>query len=341
MAVKATSFDIAQLAGVSQPTVSRALRGSPTVSEQTRLRIEAIAKQLNYKVDKNASSLRLQQTRTLALLFFEEPTPEDTGINPFFLSMLGSLTRTCAQRGYDLLISFQQLSSNWHFDYEDSRKADGIILLGYGDYEIYREKLEQLVEQGTHFVRWGFAQEGQPGTTIGCDNFRGGLDAARHLMAHGRRRIAFLGDASSHYPEFQDRYRGSCEAQGGEGIIANPALQVDALNSQEAGYDAARELLARGVDFDAIFAASDTIAIGAMRALREAGRKVPDDVAIVGFDDIPAASMTHPPLTTIQQDYRLAGEVLVDSLLKQIRNEKAETAVLPAKLIVRQSCGGH
>jgi DNA-binding LacI/PurR family transcriptional regulator len=341
MAVKATSFDIAQLAGVSQPTVSRALRGSPTVSEQTRLRIEAIAKQLNYKVDKNASSLRLQQTRTLALLFFEEPTPEDTGINPFFLSMLGSLTRTCAQRGYDLLISFQQLSSNWHFDYEDSRKADGIILLGYGDYEIYRKKLEQLVEQGTHFVRWGFAQEGQPGTTIGCDNFRGGLDAARHLMQHGRRKIAFLGDASSHYPEFQDRYRGSCEAQGGEGIIADPALQVDALNSQEAGYDAARELLARGVTFDAIFAASDTIAIGAMRALREAGQRVPDDVAMVGFDDIPAASMTHPPLTTIQQDYRLAGEVLVDSLLKQIRNERAETAVLPAKLVVRQSCGGH
>lgn len=341
MAVKATSFDIAQLAGVSQPTVSRALRGSPTVSEQTRLRIEAIAKQLNYKVDKNASSLRLQETHTLALLFFEDPTPDETGINPFFLSMLGSLTRTCAQRGYDLLISFQQLSSNWHVDYEDSRKADGIILLGYGDYEIYREKLEQLVVQGTHFVRWGFAQEGQPGTTIGCDNFRGGMDAARHLMQHGRRRIAFLGDASSHYPEFQDRYRGSCEAQGGEGIIADPALQVDALNGQEAGYVAARQLIARQVPFDAIFAASDTIAIGAMTALREHGLQIPDDIAIVGFDDIPAASMAHPPLTTIQQDYRLAGEVLVNSLLKQIRNEPADTAVLPAKLIVRQSCSAR
>ena len=200
MAVKATSFDIAQLAGVSQPTVSRALRGSPTVSEHTRKRIEAIAQQLNYKVDKNASNLRLQATRTLALLFFEDPTPDETGINPFFLSMLGSITRTCAMRGYDLLISFQQLSSNWHVDYEDSRKADGIILLGYGDYELYRDKLEKLVEQETHFVRWGFAQEGQPGTTIGCDNFRGGMDAARHLMQHGRKRIAFLGDASSHYP---------------------------------------------------------------------------------------------------------------------------------------------
>lgn len=341
MAVKATSFDIAQLAGVSQPTVSRALRGSPAVSEHTRKRIEAIAQQLNYKVDKNASNLRLQATRTLALLFFEDPTPDETGINPFFLSMLGSITRTCALRGYDLLISFQQLSANWHVDYEDSRKADGIILLGYGDYELYREKLEKLVEQETHFVRWGFAQEGQPGTTIGCDNFRGGIDAARHLMQHKRRRIAFLGDASSHYPEFQDRYRGFCEAQGAEGIVADAALQVDALNSQEAGYDAANILVGSGTKFDAVFAASDTIAIGAMKALRERGLDIPSDVAIVGFDDMPAASMTHPPLTTIQQDYKQAGEVLVDSLLKQIRNEAVSTAALPAKLIVRQSCGAH
>jgi DNA-binding LacI/PurR family transcriptional regulator len=161
------------------------------------------------------------------------------------------------------------------------------------------------------------------------------------LMQHGRTRIAFLGDASSHYPEFQDRYRGSCEAQGGEGILADPALQVDALNAQDAGYEAAQQLISRGKPFDAIFAASDTIAIGAMTALREHGLKVPDDVAIVGFDDIPAAGMTHPPLTTIQQDYKKAGEVLVDSLLQQIRNEKATAAVLPAKLVVRQSCGAH
>ena len=341
MAAKATSFDIAQLAGVSQPTVSRALRGSPTVSEQTRLRIEAIAQQLNYTVDKNASNLRLRETRTLALLFFEDPTPDETGINPFFLSMLGSITRTCALRGYDLLISFQQLSANWHVDYEDSRKADGIILLGYGDYELYREKLEKLVEQETHFVRWGFAQEGQPGATIGCDNFRGGMDAARHLMQHGRRRIAFLGDASSRYPEFQDRSRGFCEAMTAEDIVVDPALQLDVLNSQEAGYDAANILVGSGTEFDAVFAASDTIAIGAMKALRERGVEVPGDVAIVGFDDIPAATMAHPPLTTIQQDYKRAGEVLVDSLLKQIRNEQVSTAVLPAKLIVRQSCGAH
>jgi DNA-binding LacI/PurR family transcriptional regulator len=339
MSIKATSFDIAQLAGVSQPTVSRALRGSPTVSEQTRKRIEAIAQQLNYKVDKNASSLRRRESNTLALLFFEDPTPDDSMINPFFLSMLGSITRTCANRGYDLLISFQQLSSNWHVDFEDSRKADGIILLGYGDYELYRAKLEQLVEQGTHFVRWGFVHEGQPGTTIGCDNFRGGYDATQHLIEMGRRNIAFLGDASTHYPEFKDRYRGCAEAQKSNGITVSEALLVDALTTEQAGYDAAVELIRRNVTFDAIFAASDLIAIGAIRALEEQGLEVPADVAIVGFDDIPAASLAHPPLTTVQQDYRRAGEVLVDALLKQIRSEKTDTTALPARLIVRKSSG--
>ena len=124
---KATSFDIAYLAGVSQPTVSRALRGSPTVNEETRRRILQIAHELNYKVDKNASNLRFQHSGTLALLFFEDPTLDDSLINPFFLSMLGSLTRACALQGYDLLISFQQLSNNWHVDYrgqQEGRRPD-------------------------------------------------------------------------------------------------------------------------------------------------------------------------------------------------------------------------
>jgi DNA-binding LacI/PurR family transcriptional regulator len=339
---KPTSFDIAQLAGVSQPTVSRALRGSPSVSEQTRKRIEAIAQQLNYKVDKNASSLRTQRSNTLALLFFEDPTPDETGINPFFLSMLASITRTAARRNHDLLISFQQLSANWHVDYEDSRKADGIILLGYGDYELYRPKLEQLVEQGTHFVRWGLAGgQDEMGTTIGCDNLDGGRLAAEHLITHGRKNIAFLGDASEHSPEFRDRYLGAKKAWTAAGVSTSKDLQVNAINTEQSGYDAAQQLIASGVKFDAIFAASDLIAIGAIRAVEEAGLSIPSDVAVIGFDDIPAASLAHPPLTTVQQDYRLAGEVLVDTLLKLIEGKSAEGKTLPAKLIVRKSCGAH
>jgi DNA-binding LacI/PurR family transcriptional regulator len=183
---KVTSFDIAHLAGVSQPTVSRALRDSPLVNEATRRKVQEIAAKLNYKVDKNASNLRCQHSETLALLLFEDENIDDSFINPFFHAMLASITRACAARGYDLLISFQQMSQDWHAEFEDSKKADGLILLGYGDYEAYRARLEQLVAQGTRFVRWGAVVEGQPGVSIGSDNALGGFEATRHLLAQGR-----------------------------------------------------------------------------------------------------------------------------------------------------------
>ncbi|MBE1160328.1 substrate-binding domain-containing protein [Dyella acidiphila] len=335
---KATSFDIAHLTGVSQSTVSRALRGSPLVSEETRQRIKAAAEQLNYKVDKNASNLRSQHSGTLALLLFEDPTADDSHINPFFLSMLGSITRACAQRGYDLLISFQQLSYDWHADYADTKKADGIILLGYGDYLAYRDKLEKLAAQGTRSIRWGAVLPDQPDVSIGCDNLQGGHAVTAHLLEQGCRRIAFLGDASSHYPEFFERYRGYVAALQEAGLTAEAALQVDANEStEEAGYNAMAVLLERGTAFDAVFAASDLIAIGAMRALANRGIKVPDQVAVAGFDDIPMARFLNPPLTTVLQDTKLAGETLVDNLLRLIRNESVETRLLPVRLVVRRS----
>ncbi|MEY2943214.1 MAG: hypothetical protein RLY97_1228, partial [Pseudomonadota bacterium] len=308
------------------------------VREQTRKRIEAIANQLNYKVDKNASNLRSQQSNTLALLFFDDPTLDDSHINPFFLAMLGSITRACAQHGYDLLISFQQLSGNWHVDYEDSRKADGIILLGYGDYVEYAPLLERLVAQGTHFVRWG-AAEGQLGTMVGCDNMQGGRIAAGHLIAQGRKNIAFLGTASDHYPEFLARYQGYHTELLAAGLKVDDALQHDALNTQADGHAAMAQLLASGAPVDAVFAASDMIAIGAMSACQDAGRSVPGDVAIVGFDDIPIAAFTNPSLTTVVQDVQLAGKTLVDTLLALIRNQAATAAMLPTRLVVRKSTG--
>lgn len=332
-----TSLDIAYLAGVSQPTVSRALRGSPMVSEETRRRILAIAEQLNYKVDKSASCLRARRTGTLALLFFEDPAPDDSMINPFFHSMLGSITRACARHGYDLLVSFQQLSDDWHADYEDSHKADGLILLGYGDYLQSRKRLEQLEAQGTHFVRWGAALPGQPGISIGCDNFQGGREATRHLVSRGRRRVAFIGDASDRYPEFRERHRGYRQALAEAGLEADPTLTVEAISSEESGRDAALRLLDAGAEFDAIFAASDMIAIGAMHALAGRGLRVPADVAVAGFDDIPMAAMTTPGLTTVQQDTKAAGALLVETLIAMIGGQPGQTRSLPARLVVRDS----
>ncbi|MBS0254041.1 MAG: LacI family DNA-binding transcriptional regulator [Proteobacteria bacterium] len=334
-----TSFDIAYLAGVSQPTVSRALRGSRSVSAATRERIEAIARELHYSVDKNASSLRSQRSNTIALLFFEDPTPDESMINPFFLAMLGSITRHCALRGLDLLISFQKMEDDWHARYQDSHRADGLILLGYGDYTLYAARLNDLIANGTHFVRWGAVSEDDTGATVGSDNFGAGRLAGEHLLGLGRRRIAFLGQADEHCPEFAERQQGLAAAMASAGLTFDPALQVDAISTEEAGHAAAEALLARGVRFDAIFAASDLIAIGAMRALAEAGRSIPADVAVVGFDDIPAASLTSPPLTTVMQDLRGAGELLVETLVAQVMGQPAPPSTIPARLVVRQSCG--
>jgi DNA-binding LacI/PurR family transcriptional regulator len=337
---KPTSFDIAYLAGVSQPTVSRALRGSKSVSLATRQRIQEIARELNYSVDKNASSLRSQRSHTIALLFFEDPTPDGANINPFFLAMLGAITRATANRGLDLLISFQKLEDDWHTRYQDSHRADGLILLGYGDYTLYTQRLNELVEHDTRFVRWGSVREDTIGATVGTDNVAAGRLAGEHLLELGRRRIAFLGHADEHYPEFADRYRGLTEAMGAVGLTADPALQVPALSSEGDGRAAIRALLDRGAEFDAVFAASDLIAIGAMRALAEAGRTVPGDVAVVGFDDIPAASLTSPPLTTVQQDLIAAGELLVETLAEQIEDRAQDNRSLPPRLIVRASTTG-
>lgn len=340
MKQKTTSFDIAYHAGVSQATVSRALRGSPLVSAETRRKVMAAAQALNYKVDKNASSLRRQRATTLALLLFEDPTDDDGGINPFFLVMLGSITRACARQGYDLLVSFQQMAEDWHADYQNSHRADGLILLGYGDYLSYRSKLERLVSEGCHFVRWGSAVEDQHGVSVGCDNRQGGQLATSHLLSLGRRRIAFIGTATLQCPEFRDRYFGYCDALTEAGQAVDPALQVDACDSTEpVGHEAMQSLLARGIPFDAVFAASDLLAIGAMRALAESGRQVPDDVAVIGFDNIPIAALSNPALTTVRQDTQRAGECLVDCVLAQIRGEPVGNMMLPTGLVIRRSCG--
>ncbi|CAD2224447.1 Transcriptional regulator [Pseudoalteromonas sp. 3J6] len=334
---KATSFDIAHYAGVSQSTVSRALRNSPLVNDETRRRVHDIAKKLNYKVDKNASNLRTQQSSTLALLLFEDPTSDESQINPFFLAMLGSITRACAKEGYDLLVSFQSASADWQADYEDSHRADGIILLGYGDYIDFQPKFNTLLEQNTKFVCWGASVDNRPDLTISCDNYGGGKLAAEHLLAHNRKDCAFIGDASDHSPEFFARFNGFKDALQQNGITLNERKIANAISTEESGYHATRSLIANNITFNALFAASDLIAIGAIRALKEANINVPKDVAVIGFDNISIASYINPPLTTIEQNTTIAGQMLVENLLKLIRGEQVQSTLLPPRLIARGS----
>ncbi|MDG5496690.1 LacI family DNA-binding transcriptional regulator [Niveispirillum sp. BGYR6] len=337
-AKRPTSFDIAELAGVSQSTVSRALRHDSMVSEDTRLKVERAARQLNYKVDVNARNLRSQKTNTLALLIYEDPGTSDSLINPFFLAMLSSVTRAAARHGYDLLVSFQQQSGEGNADYAASKRADGIIFLGYGDYPSYIARIARLDEAGIPHITWGPVLPGQPGHFIGSDNVQGAREAVTHLIAAGRRHIGFIGDISENCPEFRDRHRGYLLALEQAGLSADPALHLDAEASEQDGHRAALTLLDRGRPLDAIFAACDLLAIGALHGARDRGLTVPGDLSIVGFDDIQAALYTNPPLTTVRQDTEAAGRLLVENLLRLMEDRPIDQTIIPTRLVVRGSC---
>jgi DNA-binding LacI/PurR family transcriptional regulator len=334
-----TSRDIADLAGVSQATVSRALRNSPLVRQDTRERVQQIARELNYFVNRNAAGLRTHQSNTIALLLFDETGGGDAQINPFFLSMIGYITRSAASMGYDVLVSLQQLTDDWHIEYQASYRADGLILLGYGDYVSYRQKLDALAAANTRFIIYGPIVNDQPGHSLGCDNETGGQMATQHLLGLGRTRIVILGDTSQRHPEFESRYVGYANALQQAGLSPDPELSVYAQNIEELGYTAIRQLLRGGQSFDAVFAVTDVLAIGAMRALADAGRRVPDDVSVVGFDDLPSAAYVTPALTTVQQNIREAGEGLVRAIAGLIEGKPVESIQMAPKLIVRDSCG--
>jgi DNA-binding LacI/PurR family transcriptional regulator len=333
-----TSRDIAELAGVSQATVSRALRNSPLVRAETRERVQKVARELNYFVNRNAAGLRTHQSNTIALLLFDETEGQDAQINPFFLSMFGYITRAASDLGYDVLISLQQLSDDWHIEYQASHRADGLILLGYGNYQDYREKLRALAVANTRFIIWGPFVDEQHGHSIGCDNVGGGYQATRHLLDHGRRKIALLG-TTERSPEHSARYEGYRIALEEAGIEPDDRLKADAKSSDGQGYRAVLELLHRDETFDAIFAVTDVIAIDAMRALEDNGLSIPADVAVVGFDDIQLAAYVTPPLTTVRQDIRQASEGLVQGIVGLIEGKPVKSTLMAPKLVVRASCG--
>ena len=153
--------------------------------------------------------------------------------------------------------------------------------------------------------------------------------------------MAFLGGADSSCPEFWDRYRGHTKAIEEARLTLDPSAQFDAITTEESGYEATNQLIAMNKPFDAICAASDLIAIGAIRALKENYIRIPQDVAIVGFDNIATASSVSPPLTTMKQDTVKAGEILVTSLLKLINKEEVSSVQMKTELVVRKSCGAQ
>lgn len=325
--------DIARMAGVSTTTVSRALNGSPLVNEATRVRVTELARSLNYTVNAGAKELRLGHSTTVAVVIPHAAGMRQGLSDPFFLGMLGSIADALTERGYDMLLSrvnadnLQMASTPF-----DSGRAMGIIVIG--QWQLH-DHLNQLAARGVPLVVWGARLPNQLYCTVGCDNLAGGRLATQHLLARGRRRIAFFGDTA--LPEVAQRHEGYRRALAHAGVADVPSLAWPASFLADGARAAIAGLRQRGVSFDAIFACSDLLAMTAISTLRELGLRVPEDVAVVGYDDVALAADFHPALTTVRQPIEPGGRALVAALLSFHDNGPPTSQVLPTELIVRAS----
>jgi DNA-binding LacI/PurR family transcriptional regulator len=325
--------DIARLAGVSTSTVSRALAGSTLVNDETRQRVLELARSLKYSINIGAQNLRMKQNRTVGVVVpFDRDTRQQL-TDPFFLAMLGSLADALTEQGLDMLLTRvdagQLDAAALPFD---SGRVIGVILIGQWRHH---DQLNQLAARQVPIVVWGAQLPQQLYCTVGGDNVAGGALAAGHLLLQGRKRIAFLGDIN--LPEVALRYRGYCNALSAQGHEIDPQLRVSVSFLPGGGEEGVRELARRGADYDALFACSDLLAMAAINTLRELGRRVPEDVAVVGYDDIELASYFHPPLSTVRQPIAAAGRALVATLLELVEGHSAASQQLPTELVLRAS----
>ena len=256
--------------------------------------------------------------------------------DPFFLELLAGVGEAARERGCDLLMSHISPAN-----YEDlsaalnTSRADGVIFLGQSSLH---SAFNRLVDADHRFVVWGAELAEQDYCSIGSDNISGGRRATLHLARLGRERIVFLGDLDP--PEAMQRHRGYLDALSQAGLSVDAELIVPAhfeVESAEASVDA---LIRRGVVFDGVVAASDQIALGAVRALLHAGIDVPGQVSVIGFDNVPFSRYSRPALSTIAQDTMKAGRLMVSKLLDHGGATAGRSERVPTELIVRETCGG-
>lgn len=328
--------DIAALAGVSISTASRALNDSPSVNARTKQLIWKLAREHDYPFRRYMPAGPIGATGTIALVVPRPQGRESQLDDPFFLELVAGLSDSARERGCDLLVShFAPVSFDDLAAAMTTSRADGVIFLGQSSLH---HAFNRLAEREARFAVWGAELPDQDYCSVGSDNLSGGRRATLHLARLGRRRIVYLGDTEA--PEVGQRVRGYVEALEQSRLAVDEALMVPAhftVESAEASVDA---MIGRGLAFDGIVAASDLIALGAIRSLQRAGRRVPEDVSVVGYDDVPFARYSRPALTTISQDTARAGRLLVSKLLDTGGEGEMRSERLPTELIVRESCGG-
>lgn len=337
MKTRPTSFDIAALAGVSQATVSRALSGNGAVSEAVRQKVIEAARQLNYSVDVNARKLRSKQLNTVAVLVSEDLDSEDSPVNPFFLPMIGHIIKYAGRLGIDVLLSLQNPDVDYQQDYAFARRADGIIFLGYRDFDAAQAKIKALTDMGEAWVVFGAAHGHDDKIFIGSDNEGGAYAGVNHLIERGRKRIVYLGTNAERHWEFHERFAGYVRAHQEAGLKVDPTLSVDCYLSFESARRAMASLIAQKTEFDAVFCVTDMMAMGAMKALKNHGLRIPQDVSVLGFDDLWASEAMSLALSTIKQDTAGAARALVDALIAQKAGEAVANVVLPTRLMIRET----
>lgn len=327
--------DIAREAGVSIATVSRALNDNPAVKRRTKQAIWKIAREYDYDFRLNMPKGPIGAEATIAVVVPAPQARETRVADPFFLELLAGIAEAARERNADLLISHlsPQTSDDIEFAMATSR-ATGVIFIGQSSLH---DAFNALAKRDDRFVVWGAEFPDAQYCSIGSDNVAGGRRATSHLVRLGRKDIVFLGDTEA--PEAEQRYRGYREALEIAGIPFREELVLGAHFDVHSGEVSTRSAIDRGLAFDAIFAASDLIAIGALRALDRAGLDVPGDVSVVGYDNIPAARLVTPTLTTIDQDANLAGRMLVAKLIDS-QGGTATSDRLETSLLIRNSCGG-
>lgn len=318
-----TMADLAKLAGVSKITVSRALAESPLVTPETRERIQALARKHGYKLNVSARNLRLRRSHTVAVIVEMKPSAGRTMWDPYPLSLLGGISQELTSAGYSVLLTSLQGGA-----LPSVQAADGVILLGQGAHE---DAMHEVRRWGRPMVVWGAVSRHESQIVVGSDNHLGGRLAAERFLALGRRRPVFLGDSA--HGEFAERLEGFQRTLAAHGI--EPLTPTVANFTVSAGAQAVHALLDRHPQFDALFAASDLLAIGAIRALIERGRRVPDDVSVIGYDDTPLGATYLPPLTSIHQNFVDAGVSLARKILAMIEGEPAQSEILPTHLVAR------
>ncbi|MEN6409305.1 MAG: LacI family DNA-binding transcriptional regulator [Anaerolineaceae bacterium] len=337
MMTKKTSMtieDIARLANVSKSTVSRSLNNSPLIRQETKERIQAIAREHHFCINTPARNLSLRQSHTIAMVTHAYHAENYSMEDLFSLEVMGGISHALYALGYDLLIvHVDPRDTDWAHQYLDSGRVDGFILLTSNRKQTH---IKALVEMNAPFIVWGVPQLQYNCCSVNGDNITGGRLATEHLIQIGRQRIAFLGGPPDDL-EVQYRFKGYETALQAAGSNVDPNRVAHGDYSHTSGSTAMQRLLEQSPDLDAVFVNSDLMAIGAINVIQNCGKRVPEDIAVVGYDDLSIANFNNLPLTTVRQNIPFAGKLLAQNLIQYIQTGVVTNVTIPVELVVRKS----